>query len=200
MEARIKITLCSIGLATILSLQTANTAEAVSISEQGKALIQAFSSDLKSELKKAIKEGGLKNGIEVCSVKAPAIAAKYSNNGWQLKRTSLKVRNPANTATDFERDILLQFQVKKDEGIPISELSVYEQKITNTGKTHQMIKAIPTQSLCLGCHGENLSKELQSELKLRYPADQAIGFKEGDIRGAFSLTFNEIDSKNSSTQ
>lgn len=191
-----KLSLYALSLAAILGLQTAHALEAVSASElsipeQGKALIQAFSTDLKSELQKAIKEGGLKNGIEVCSVKAPAIAAKYSYESWQIKRTSLKVRNPTNTATKFERDTLLQFQVKKDQAIPISDLNLYQEEKTANGKTHRMMKAIPTQVLCLGCHGDNIAEDVKSELQLRYPSDQATGFKEGDIRGAFSLTYTE---------
>ena len=180
-----------LGLALGLSAASVNAEESLTIPEQGKALMQAFSADLKSELKKAIKEGGLTNGISVCSVQAPAIASKYSDETWQIKRTSLKVRNPANTPTDFERDILLQFQVKKDEGLPISELMAYQFEETESGKTHRMMKAIPTQGLCLACHGESLSNEVVSELQHRYPADHAIGFKAGDIRGAFSLTYLE---------
>lgn len=186
-----KISLFSLGLSCMFNLQVGHANETNSIPEQGKALIQAFSADLKAELQKAIKEGGFKNGIAVCSEKAPSIAAKYSNNDWLIKRTSLKVRNPANTATDFERDILLQFQVKKDEGIPVSELSYYAEEITEKGKIHRLMKAIPTQALCLGCHGDMLSDEVKAELKLRYPNDQATGFKEGDIRGAFSLSYTQ---------
>lgn len=54
-----------------------------------------------------------------------------------------------------------------------------------------MMKAIPTQALCLGCHGDNLNEDVKAELKLRYPSDQDVGFKEGDIRGAFSLLYTE---------
>lgn len=188
-----KYILAYVSLVSMLMFNIAHSQETNNIPEQGKLLIKSFSSDLKTELQKAIKEGGLKNGIEVCSEKAPAIAEKYSSNEWQIKRTSLKVRNPENVPTDLERDILLQFEVKKDEGIAISELSYYEKEITELGKTHRMMKAIPTQGLCLGCHGDTLSEEVKTELSLLYPNDQATGFKEGDIRGAFSLVYHEIE-------
>ena len=188
------ILVCTVIL-SFLNIPIAYSQEVPSIPEQGKLLIQSFSADLKAELQKAIKEGGLKNGISVCSEKAPSIAEKYSDNEWIMKRTSLKLRNPLNEPTEFEREIMLQFQVKKDEGIPISELSYYGKEITESGSTHRIIKAIPTQGLCLGCHGENLSQDVNSELKLRYPNDQARGFKEGDIRGAFSLIYKEIDNE-----
>jgi hypothetical protein len=50
------------------------------------------------------------------------------------------------------------------------------------------MKAIPTAELCLTCHGEALDPELQATLDELYPADKARGFKEGDIRGAFTLS------------
>ncbi len=178
----------------MISANLAYAQELLSIQDQGKSLIQSFSSELKNELQKAIKEGGLKNGITVCSVKAPEIAVKYSTDQWQIKRTSLKVRNPANVATDYEHDVLMQFQEKKDQGISISNLSHYAEEQTENGKIHRMMTAIPTQALCLGCHGDQLSADVKTELEVRYPNDQATGFKEGDIRGAFSLIYTETES------
>tara|TARA_R110001592_G_scaffold103247_2_gene290980 strand:+ start:17517 stop:18062 length:546 start_codon:yes stop_codon:yes gene_type:complete len=178
-------------LATIFNSPNAISQEANTIPEQGKAIIQSFSFNLKAALQNAIKEGSLKNSITACSQKSPEIAEKYSNSGWQIKRTSLKIRNAENKPSEFERNILLQFQAKKNEGLPISDLNFYKAEITENGKTHHLMKAISTQALCLGCHGGNLSEEVQSELKLHYPDDQAIGFQEGDIRGAFSLVYIE---------
>jgi hypothetical protein len=58
-----------------------------------------------------------------------------------------------------------------------------------------MMKTIPTQGLCLGCHGGNLSEDVKFELNLLYPNDQATDFKEGDIREAFSPIYKEIDNE-----
>jgi hypothetical protein len=49
------------------------------------------------------------------------------------------------------------------------------------------MKAIPTAAQCLNCHGESISPEVDAKLKALYPNDQARGFKEGDLRGAFTL-------------
>lgn len=166
-------------------------AEDKSATDEANKLIKQFSDALKSELQTAIQSGGLIKGIEVCSEKAPAIAAQFSQSPWQIKRTSLKVRNPLNKPTAFEEDILRQFQVKKDEGIELSDLSYYQSEKTETGITHRFMKAIPTQGLCLACHGENISEPVKEALANRYPNDQATGFHEGDIRGAFSLIYEE---------
>jgi hypothetical protein len=41
--------------------------------------------------------------------------------------------------------------------------------------------------LCLTCHGENIASEVDAKLKELYPYDQARGFREGDLRGAFTI-------------
>jgi hypothetical protein len=45
------------------------------------------------------------------------------------------------------------------------------------------------QSLCLTCHGESLALDVADGIKRRYPQDEAIGFKPGELRGIFWLEF-----------
>jgi hypothetical protein len=169
----------------------AEPADSEAIKQQGMTLVQAFSTELKANLQSAIKEGGLVKGIEVCSVKAPEIAAKHNTLNWQVKRTSLKVRNPQNQATPEELSVLEAFEVAKAGGKAVQDLSYYQVNDQGTYRSHHLMKAIPTQALCLACHGETLSPEVQAVLSQRYPQDQATGFAEGDIRGAFSLIYTE---------
>lgn len=165
--------------------------ETDNIRQEGMKVIEAFSNDLKHNLKSAIKEGGLTNGIEVCALKAPQIALSHSQQPWQVKRTSLKVRNPVNAPTAEELDVLEIFESGKAGGKKIHELSYYRVTVTGQQRVHHLMQAIPTQALCLGCHGEKLAPEVQALLHQRYPEDQATGFQEGDIRGAFSLFYTE---------
>jgi hypothetical protein len=174
-----------------LAEQANDAQQDMQIKQQGMALIQAFSTELKTNLQRAIKEGGLSKGIEVCSVSAPDIAAKHSTQNWQVKRTSLKVRNPLNQATAEELSVLETFESAKAGGKAVEELSYYQIQDEGGYRSHHLMKAIPTQALCLACHGENLSPEVTSVLSQRYPQDQATGFAEGDIRGAFSLIYTE---------
>lgn len=57
------------------------------------------------------------------------------------------------------------------------------------------MKAIPTAALCVKCHGESIEAEVEAKLKELYPNDQARGFKEGDLRGAFTLAAPVPDRK-----
>ena len=103
-------------------------------------------------------------------------------------RTSLKVRNSANAADNWELAVLKQFEARKAQGEPADKLEFFAVIDDDQGqKTFRYMKAIPTAALCLNCHGETLSPEVDAKLKELYPNDQARGFKEGDLRGAFTL-------------
>jgi hypothetical protein len=50
------------------------------------------------------------------------------------------------------------------------------------------MSAIPTQKICLGCHGKSIDPQVKAKLEALYPEDRATGFSEGDLRGAFVIT------------
>lgn len=65
----------------------------------------------------------------------------------------------------------------------------YSEVVTAGGKkTFRYMKAIPTQELCLACHGETIDKATSAKLAKLYPKDKARGFKVGDLRGAFTMS------------
>ena len=107
--------------------------------------------------------------------------------GWDVARTSLKLRNPANQPDAWELAVLNKFEERKAAGEDPAQIA-YGEVIEQDGKkTFRFMKAIPTAELCLSCHGSELSPELQAQLDQLYPTDQARGYQLGDIRGAFTL-------------
>lgn len=158
-----------------------------SLSERSREIIQTFASRLQNELQQAMAQGGPVNAIDVCKVHAPQIAAELSTDGWLVRRTSLKVRNPLNAPDEFEREILEDFQQKKADGWAVEKLAYYKMKEYGNTTEFRYMKAIPTQQICLTCHGENIPAEVRAKLDATYPSDEARGYQEGDIRGAFSL-------------
>jgi hypothetical protein len=48
-----------------------------------------------------------------------------------------------------------------------------------------VMRPIAQRAQCGSCHGpqEKFSTAVRAELKDRYPADRAVGFEEGEIRG-----------------
>ena len=54
---------------------------------------------------------------------------------------------------------------------------------------HRFMKPIAIKPVCLSCHGgkDDISEIVQAELAKHYPFDQAVNYKEGDLRGAISI-------------
>jgi Protein of unknown function (DUF3365) len=154
-----------------------------------RAATRKFGATLKEALQQALQSGGPANGIVVCHDKAGQIAADLSQQrGMLVGRTSLKVRNPANAPDNWELAVLKQFEARKAQGEPADKLEFFAVIDDDQGqKTFRYMKAIPTAALCLNCHGENLNPEVDAKLKELYPDDTARGFREGDLRGAFTL-------------
>lgn len=152
---------------------------------EARALVQDFMKTLKGELMQGMAEGGPETAIVICSEKAPALSAKIAKEkGWQVGRTSLKPRNPDNTPDEWERKTLESFEQKKNDG---ADPKTLEAETQIDGEEYRYMKAIPTAALCLTCHGQDITPSLQTKLKTLYPQDQAIGYQEGDLRGAFTL-------------
>jgi len=154
---------------------------------EARALVQQFGGTLKGELQAAMKSGGPTAAIEVCHTRAPEIAADLSTGGWEVARTSMKPRNPDNAPDAWETQIMEQFEAQKAEGKPVQTLEYSEVVTTENGTEFRYMKAIPTQGVCLTCHGTDIQAPVKAKLDALYPEDKARGYAEGDIRGAFTL-------------
>lgn len=176
-----------LALAGVASAEETVDAEARIASSR--TVIKEFASSLKGDLQAAIKSGGPVEAIEVCSDKAPAIAASLSSaHDMQVSRTSLKFRNPDNKPDAWETEVLEQFEVRLASGEPVTAIEFSETVTVGESQAFRYMKAIPTAEVCLNCHGADLPPEVAAQLDELYPGDLARGFKEGDIRGAFSIS------------
>lgn len=154
-----------------------------------KQVVQEFMKQLKSELSQAMKSGGPVNAISVCNHRAPVIAKELSDKyGWKIARTSLKVRNPENTADAWEDEVLRKFENRKAMGEDVKPMAYFAMVENNRQKNFRFMKAIPTAEVCLKCHGQNITPDVKAKLDQLYPNDKARDYKLGDIRGAFTIT------------
>ena len=153
-----------------------------------KVVVKKFMTELKGHLQGAMKEGGPTKAIKVCNTIAPEIAKKWSEKtGWKVGRTSLKYRNRKNAPDAWERKVLEEFEARKAKGEDPKTMA-HAQVVEQDGKkVFRFMKAIPTQKVCLKCHGANIAPPVKAKLDELYPDDQARGFKLGDIRGAFTI-------------
>ncbi len=156
---------------------------------ESRVVVKEFMQNLKGELQTAMKAGGPVNAIAVCNERAPEIAQALSTQkGWEIGRTSLKLRNPDNAPDAWEEKVLEQFETRKVGGEDPKTLEHYEMVKTEDGQFFRYMKAIPTGGVCLACHGESIAAPVREKLQSLYPEDKATDYKSGDIRGAFTIT------------
>jgi len=183
---QILLGLCLVMLALDCSSdQQANTSTEAEVAA-AKAAIKEFAGALQTELKGAMKAGGPIAAIGVCNTQAMPITAQVSaDHGMTLSRVSLKNRNPANAANDWQSSVLKDFEKRKLAGKDITRLAWSETVKAGDGQEFRFMKAIPTGEVCLKCHGTQIAPEVSQVLASLYPEDRATGYKQGDIRGAF---------------
>jgi hypothetical protein len=154
-----------------------------------RAIAMELGGKLKGELTAAMASGGPVQALGVCKTVAPAIAADLAtSSGGKVGRTALKVRNPANAADAFEKAVLLRFVEDAAKGADPSKLEHAEIVESEGRRSMRFMKAIPMAAApCATCHGTAVAPDLLQAIRDLYPADEAVGFEPGDIRGAFTI-------------
>ncbi len=175
--------------ALLAALVLACAADAAPDAAGGRELAQRFGATLRTRLETAIAAGGPAHAVTVCSHEAAGIAAALAaESGWTLGRRSLKARNPANRPDAWERVVLEEFERERAAGTDPATLERIETVAAPGGSRVRYMKAIPTQPLCLACHGEALAPDVEAAIAAAYPRDTARGYRVGEIRGAFSFS------------
>ncbi len=146
--------------------------------EDGKKAMGGLISKLGPRLQAALKSGGPVEAVKVCAeVAQPITESVNENREIEVGRSSHKLRNPANLASEWVAHWLASNAPGKAVN---SRPGVYD-----LGERIGIVKAISTQMICMKCHGDpdGMPAQLKAVLKEKYPNDQATGFRPGDIRG-----------------
>lgn len=137
-----------------------------------------------------IAKGGPESAIGVCREKAPEMARGASQQtGWAIRRVSLNNRNPKAVPDAWERASLEEFDRRAAAGEPPATLEKAETVSEGGRSVARYMRALPTQSLCLQCHGpaESITDAVRAKLAALYPEDKAVGYSVGQIRGAMTI-------------
>ena len=102
---------------------------------------------------------------------------------------SLRNRNPRAVPDAWERAALEDFDRRAASGEAPATLEKAEIVTENGKQSYRYMRALPTQPLCLNCHGlpEQLTPAVKERLKTLYPDDKAVGYRPGEIRGAMTI-------------
>ena len=174
--------LLSTSIALASEVKTSNPTE-ITAKQEGVKYIKMLGGALKSELQthmKADKTGLAAMGF--CTAQAESITKEINSKlpkYASVRRTAMKTRNPDNAADALDIKIMKEYEVS----IAAKTFLPSDIKVIEEGDTTRVYKPLLTKGVCLKCHGTNISKELQGEIKTHYPKDQAFGFKQGSLRG-----------------
>lgn len=173
-----------------LTLSLPAMADEAQLLDQARKVAMSIPPKLLDVLNAEIKAGGPENAIGVCRERAPKMAAAASaESGWNIRRVSLKNRNPKAVPDAWERVQLEDFDKRLAAGEKPTAIEKGEVVVEGDGKVFRYMKALPTQDVCLQCHGteDRIPPAVKAKLKELYPDDKAVGYGSAEIRGAITL-------------
>ena len=93
------------------------------------------------------------------------------------------------TPDAWEQRALADFAARAAQGEDYQTMARAEVVEEPGGRYFRFMKPIPVQEACLACHGgsKDIDEPVQAKLTELYPNDQAVGYRVGDLRGAFSI-------------
>ncbi len=188
------VALPGLGLAAVALLLTAACGEAppppwpdeldrAKALEVGGAAAGQLSSTLIGHLTAAVDSSGPAGAIDFCSTQALALTAQAvaSMEGVDIRRTTTRLRNPANAPDSLDAEALAWFesQLAATGALPKEWVQ------TEGQEAMRYYRPLVANEMCVRCHGpaESLMPEVVAALAERYPQDQATGYAPGDFRG-----------------
>ncbi len=169
------------------NVQYVSGADEVTYLKLGKEITDTVGKTLKSNLMKAMQNGGPTNAISFCNANAMDITDVYSEKyHTEVKRVSDKNRNPVNAANETELHVLADFTEALENGDP----ALPKVAIDMDGRKNYYAP-IFTGGLCLNCHGDskNIQPEVLTAIDSLYPNDKARDYSVEELRGIWSIKF-----------
>lgn len=144
---------------------------------------------LGKNLMHTIQKKGTLAAMEFCNVQAyPLTDSMAKVHNAKIKRVSDKPRNPKNKADTKELKHISYFKNAIASGVEYEPIVEY-----NDGAV-QFYSPIITNTMCLQCHGtpkENITPEVLKSLADLYPKDEAKGYTKNEVRGIWSIYFEQ---------
>ena len=146
--------------------------------QRGDLVIISIQNATSSELTRELTAGGPGDAIKVCHLSATALIQRLGREeGIAAGRTSARLRTPSNAPKPWAAPIVKQYADSKAADV--------DGFAVDLGDRVGVMRPIAHRAVCSSCHGteEKLNPRVKAELKDRYVADRATGYKDGDLRG-----------------
>ena len=140
-------------------------------------------------------KSGAELAVDVCHLKALPLTGEIISGMPRItgvKRTSLRLRNPAN-APDAAEQLALKRVEKNIEAGVMPKVLVQEIDLPGGKSEWRVYRPVGVAQQCVTCHGppDSFSPGLQARLKQRYPNDQATGYATGQWRGLIRVSVSD---------
>ncbi|MEX1127814.1 MAG: DUF3365 domain-containing protein [Vicinamibacterales bacterium] len=131
------------------------------------------------ELNDAFASVGADKAMSSCHIDSILITQRLGREGIAAGRTSDRLRNSRHAPRPWAAALVhanAGRQARDVEGFAV-----------DLGDRLGVLRPIAERPMCATCHGpaDRLSPAIRAQIAERYPADKAVGFKEGEIRGWF---------------
>lgn len=146
--------------------------------ERAERAMQSLQATLLPRLRRELDAGGAIAAVSVCRDEAQTLTMQVAKEqGIALGRTSHKVRNPLNAPRPWARPL-----VEAAAGRKAAEVEI---RVVDLGSRVGVLRPIGTAEMCTTCHGtpDTVQRAIGRVLAEAYPADEAVGFAPGDLRG-----------------
>lgn len=158
--------------------------DSAALIQQGDTITDRVQKLLLTNVMTAMKAGGPVSAVTFCNVQAMPLTDSLSDEyNCLIQRVSDKYRNPVNILSESDLEIW--------ETVSSSN-SMKPVLISENGHPvyYKPIKiAMPACLTCHGTAGKEIDIKTLEIIKEKYPDDLATGYKEGDLRGLWKITF-----------
>ena len=167
--------------------------EAGDVASVGDRAINSIGYSLVVETNTAVVKEGAMAALEKCHLKSLPASGQVLQGVPRItgyKRTSLKVRDPANAPDPAEQLALEHVQKELQAGNPAPKILLQRVSHADGSKEWRIYRPVGTTPRCATCHGstESIAPDVLAELKKRYPNDAATGYGPGEWRGLIRVT------------
>lgn len=161
----------------------------------GENTINRLAFTLVNEVRIAMSKGGAEKAVDQCHLKALPLTGEIIKGQPRItavKRTSLKLRNAANTPDAAEKLALAKVERGIENGV-LPKVLLQQVDLPGGKSEWRVYRPVGVSPECMACHGpqESMSPELQKLLKERYPSDQATGYAAGQWRGLIRVSVGD---------
>jgi len=155
-------------------------AELRTVISRADSIIVTMQDAMLRELNDGLERGGPSLAITSCHLDAIGVSQRVAREeGIAAGRTSDRLRSPTNAPRSWAADL-----VKANAGRLARDVDGFA---VDLGDKVGVLRPIAYRPMCAWCHGptDQISPAVRQVLADRYPADRAVGFTEGEIRGWF---------------